>query len=104
MTTFAITIAANKFISNNDGSVRTWTKKNSAQKFRSTQNIRGTVEAYVAPAAVTVTDSVSAMLRAAAASFAKEDRSAYMEAVKDSGVTVSLARRQFRKVHGSMFA
>lgn len=59
------------------------------------------------PAAATETAkplSVSAGLRAEAATFAKEDRDAFMAAmVQGAGVSQMMARRQWRKVHGSMY-
>jgi hypothetical protein len=48
-----------------------------------------------------VADSVSAMLRQAAASFAKDAYKTYLAEAEKGGVRRSLARRQWRKVHGS---
>jgi hypothetical protein len=106
MFAIALNTAPNAFIRNEDGTIRTWTKKNSAQKFRSAKKLDGIVVEHNPEAVTTVDGSVSAFLRAAAARFAK-DKTSYKEFLAQAeatGIRRSLARRQYRKVHGAVFA
>jgi hypothetical protein len=48
-----------------------------------------------------ITESVSAMLRAKAWETDSEDYKEFLSDAQDTGVSRSLARRQWRKVHGA---
>lgn len=101
-----INTATNEIFRNEDGTVRTWEKKNSAAKFNSSKKLGLTVSTYEPAPTVAeeLGDSLSARLRARAAEFTKESRDDYMAEALDHGANRSMARRQWRKVHGSMYA
>lgn len=52
----------------------------------------------------TTAPSLTKALRTMAATFEADDRDIYMEAALATGAKRSLARRQWRSIHGSMYA